>query len=356
MPVMQPRLPRSDAVRERLQTVDAAGWYTNFGPQEVELRQRFATFLDVSADRVATASSASLALQGAATMSRATSWVVPSFTFPATVSALLQAGHEISFGDIRPEDWWLDLDHSAVDGPTQGIVPVAPFGAEVDLSRWDPSREVIIDAAASLGTDLPSLRELPATWAVVFSLHATKCLPAGEGGLVVFGDPERAARFRTWTNHGLADSRQAQFIATNAKLSEVAAVYAHAALDDWLRIRDEWLTARVRVERLEQIHDLVGQPGPRVGVSPYWIVVLADAATALAVERGMTRHGIGTRRWWCPGCHDMPAFTGYRRSPLPVTESATSRSLGLPMFRDMDDEDTERLSAALDDVEELRRC
>jgi dTDP-4-amino-4,6-dideoxygalactose transaminase len=347
VPVMRPVLPTLAEVTDRLRAIDAAGWYTNFGPQETELRERFAAFLGVCEDRVATASSATLALQGAATVSHAVSWRVPSFTFPATPSALLQAGHRIRFSDIRADDWWLDGDGSGTDDATEGLVPVAPFGAPIDLTFWDPTREVIIDAAASLGADVPALDALPPTWAVVFSLHATKCLPAGEGGLVVFGDAARAERFRAWTNHGFSDVRESRFLSTNAKLSELAAAYGHATLDAWERIRDEWRAAREGVERLEQEHGLASQPGRRAGVSPYWIVEFPDAAVATAVEQVMADGGIGTRRWWSSGCHRMPAFRDIDRDVLPVTESVAARSLGLPMFRGLDRSHLARISHAL---------
>lgn len=347
VPVMRPRLPCLDAVADRLRSVERSGWYTNFGPQERELRLRFAEFLGVSDDRVATASSATLGLQGAVAASPASLWTVPSFTFPATPAAVLQAGAELCFGDITPQDWWLDPTISETADEAAGLIPVAPFGAPIELERWDSSREVIIDAAASLGARMPDLNRLPATWAVVFSLHATKCLPAGEGGLVVFGNPARAEWFRAWSNFGLQDSRDAQMVPTNAKLSELASVYAHASLDAWPRIRSEWEDARHRTDHLEREHELVGQPGPRPDVSPFWVVVLPDRAATVAVERAMLRHGVDTRRWWSDGCHRMPAFEGHRRAALPVTESTTVRALGLPMFRGLDTEHTTRISAAL---------
>ena len=356
VPVMRPRLPAAAELLPHLEEMDRSGWYTNFGPQERRLRGRFAALLGVDEGQVATAANATLCLQGAAAVSPATSWVLPSFTFPASPMALLQAGKEIRFADIREEDWWLDVTSTPPTGETTGVMPVAPLGNPFELSRWDPSQEVIIDAAASLGGDLPPLEHLPARWAVVFSLHATKCLPAGEGGLVVFGDRGRAERFRSWTNFGFEASqrsRASRLVGTNAKLSEIGSAYAHVSLDRWDEVRSEWLDARHRVDALEVEHGLLGQPGQRGGVSPYWVVAFPDGRTREAAERSLSEQGIETRRWWSRACHRMPALAGQPRSPLPVTESVSDRMLGLPMFRGLEDGHIARISAALTVIRHL---
>lgn len=351
VPVMRPLLPSAASLLPRLKEMDAARWYSNFGPQERQLRERFAEFLDVDADHVATASSGSLALQGALATSPARRWVVPAFTFAATPMAVVSLRRTLEFADVSSHDWWMNATMGDRDEET-GLLPVAPFGGPVQLDRWQPEREVVIDAAASLGTALPPLRQLPPTWAIMFSLHATKCLAAGEGGLIVFGDPQRAERFRTWSNHGIASAAEAGSVGTNAKLSELAAVCAHASLDDWPAIKEQWLAARAAVERLQREFDLQGQPGPPVDVSPYWTVVAPDAARAERFSAALARAGVETRRWWGSGCHTMRAFpadptgTGPENS-FPVTEDLATRTIGLPMFRDLDDRHLELLRSGL---------
>jgi len=45
VPVMLPLAPTAEAVLERLRAIDEVRWYGNFGPQERELRGRFAATL-----------------------------------------------------------------------------------------------------------------------------------------------------------------------------------------------------------------------------------------------------------------------------------------------------------------------
>ncbi len=357
VPVMRPILPTMEVLAPRIRRMAASGWYANFGPQEQELRARFADLLDVDVAQVATASSATVALQGAVAVSPATTWAVPTYTFPATPLAVLAAGASLRFGDVRASDHWLDVDR--LPGDVEGLLPVAPFGADVDRRPWDPDREVVIDAAASIGSVLPPLRSLPRTWAIAFSLHATKCLPAGEGGLVVFGDADRAERFRRWTNFGLAQTRDSEHLGTNGKLAELLAVCAHASLDAWDEVRHEWQVAQERCSDLSSRFGLDRLTPPEGGVTPYWIVQFPDPGVRAAVETALAAHGVASRQWWGGGCHRMPAFRGLVASgppqDFPVTDEVAPRQLGLPTYRRMSDAERDRLTDALEMTEHLWR-
>jgi len=343
VPVMRPQPPSFGVAAPRLEEVDRSGLFSNFGPQEREVRQRFAERLMVHAEQVATVANATLGLAGAVAVLGGRRWAVPVFTFAATPAAVLAAGAEVVFADVGP-DLVLDVDLGSVDG----CMPVAPFGAAPDIGWWAGAGRVVHDVAASLGNDI-DLVGLPAGQAVVFSLHATKALGAGEGGVLVFGDEADAGRFRAWTNFGFAGSREAQIAGVNAKMSEIQACYVHAALDGWEQERAEWLEARERVERMA---DTVGLELLRAGngINPYAIAVFHDADTALRVESTLARHGVETRRWWSLGCHRMPAYAHLTNSTFPVTDDIAARTLGLPLYRGMSDEDVESVRNALEDA------
>jgi dTDP-4-amino-4,6-dideoxygalactose transaminase len=346
IPVMRPTAPAFHAVAPYLEAVHASGRYSNLGPQETHLRDRFARLLGVDADQVVTVASATLGLAGAIAVSPASRWSVPSFTFTATPAAVEIAGRKGRFVDVGA-DWWMDT--SGPDDPGTGLIPVAPFGSPFDLRSWRTSSEIVIDAAASLGSQ-PVLTGLPPTWAVVFSLHATKVLGAGEGGIVVFGDPGRADACRNWSNFGFAGTRESIRLGANAKMSEIHAAYGHAALDGWATERAEWADARRLTAGLQREleQDLaVSHPGLD-GVSPYWVVRFRDAATAAVVESTLNEHGVETRRWWSGGCHRMPAYRHWDHGALPETEAAAAVSLGLPMFRGLSVQDVGTIGGALD--------
>ena len=342
IPVMRPVIPETGRLGRRLDAVERSGWFANLGPQEQELRGRFADMLGVPATRVVTTANATLGIVGAAAVLGGERWLVPSFTFPATPAAVMAAGARPVLADVRATDWTLDPSGHAPDG----IAPVAPFGAPPDLARWVGSGRVVHDAAASLGADL-DLTLLAPGQAVVFSLHATKVLGSGEGGIVVVGDEDTAAQLRAWTNFGFNGSREAQSPGLNAKLSELQACAAHAALDGWATERPEWAESRQRVATMCADIGIELFATSRDGINPYAIACFPDAATTAHVERTLAERGIETRRWWAAGCHRMPAYRHLADQDLVVTDQVASTTLGLPFFRRMSDGDITAIAEGL---------
>ncbi len=338
---MAPRSPSAASVHHRLEQIDASGWYSNLGPQEQELRSRFAARLNVPPDQVATVANATLGLAGAIAVLGGRRWAAPTFTFAATPAAVITAGADLVFGDIDPSTWAL-----VPQGSVDGHVVVAPFGTPPDLDAWKGLGRVVHDAAASLGEDLDLCSIIPGQ-AVVFSVHATKVLGAGEGGIAVFGSSDDAARFRTWTNFGFAGSREAQISGINAKMSEIQSAYVHAALDGWEQEKMEWLEARSTVVRLLDDLGVKLFEASRVGINPYVIARFGDESRCTHVERALLKHSVETRRWWSRCCHIMPAYRPFSVGPYPASEHAAAESLGLPFFRGFNAEHLERLADGL---------
>ncbi len=345
---MRPRMPRAAEVAPWLERMDASRLYSNFGPLVRELEAAHAARLGVPPERLVSVANATLGLEGAVAVSPAETWVVPDFTFPASVHAVLAAGKSLEFGDISPDDWQLDTVPIHERADTLGIMPVLPFGAGIRLDKWRAFPHVVLDAAASLGSEDLDLTGLPATWAVVFSLHATKVLPAGEGGLVVFGSEDQARRFRAWSNFGFAGTRLSSIVGTNAKMSELTAAYALASLSGWTTERTDWMRG---LSRANAIADDLGIASPVQryrGVHPYWVVQFETAAAREHAEAILAERGIETRLWWPAALHQMPAFTAWAPAvPTPHCVHAAATALGLPMHRDIGGADIDSVGEAL---------
>lgn len=346
IPVMKAIAPSFENALPRLRAIDSRGLYSNFGPQELELRDRFAEFFGVDVSQIATANNATTGLTGAVALSSAKTWRLPAFTFAASPSSVISAGKKLRFEDIEP-DWWLsDLAFPAEDG----VMPVVPFGGQIDLGRWQNYPNVVLDAAASLGSRMPDFSALREDWAVVFSLHATKVLGSGEGAVLIFGSADYASRFRAWTNFGFLEPRTSGFAGVNGKLPEIQAAYVHAALDFWVQEESEWLAAKNLALQAHKNLPVLGQPFSVTGINPYWIVTFESDSQTLEVEKMLYLNGIESRRWWGKGCHKMEAFESVSRGELETTNQVAGVYLGLPMFRGLAVKEVEQIEKVIAEV------
>lgn len=349
IPVMRPSVESPQKSLPRLQAVQESRIFSNNGPQVRELEQRFAGIFGVDQEKVVLAASGTAALSGAMEVSSVRTWDVPAWTFAATAHAAIAVGHTIKMVDVSPHTWAINMENKA--DRKVGKILVLPFGAPLRDVLWADDQEVVVDAAASLGNMLGRLGYLPARTALVFSLHSTKVMGIGEGGLVVFGDTNRAKEFRRWINFGFEGSRSSISRGVNAKFGEYAACFLHTELDHWEATKSRWMEARAKVVNFSRSHSLEISPNTDSGITPYWIIVLRSRLERDSLEKQMFAHNIETRRWWGGGLHTMPAFTGFQRETLETTDNLAQRYLGLPFFLGINEDHLERIDVVLESLQ-----
>jgi dTDP-4-amino-4,6-dideoxygalactose transaminase len=332
IPLMVPHVPRYKKVAKYLQEMDTSKVYANNGPLVRRLEARIAEKLNVLPTQVVATTSATTAIHGAATISKEEVFNIPSFTFTATVTGVANSGKAYRFVDSEKSTMDIRVEDLNILGG--GIVDVRPFGAPVRFVAGWNQREVIVDAAASLGRKDLDLQSLPSSWVVVFSLHATKPIAAGEGGIAVFGDESKARDFRKWINFGFSNTRVSQSLGTNGKMSEVTAAYAHASLDDFFTNEKSSMRRQLAQRKLEGLHRLRGLGDLVPGIAPYWIIRFDSEKTASSFSQHLQAAGIESRFWWGTPCHRMKAFSSAiaTRAELPTADFLAGTVLGLPNY------------------------
>jgi len=346
IPLMRAQLPDADALLPYLRRIDAARWYTNFGPLANELEQRLATQLDPGdSPAVVSLSSGTAALElalGAMQLPSGAQVLLPALTFVATATAVIRVGHMPLIADVAAGNWLLTPEIArriATSRRIDAVMPVATFGLAQDITAWDRFVEdtgmpVLIDAAGAFGNQQAARR-----CHVAFSLHATKALAAGEGGFVVTRDHAMAARIRTLSNFGidLEHGSQVFFPGGNGKLSEYHAAVALASLDQWPDIERSRRALQARYLRQLQrsCPGVVLQEQAVGGVYPILVVALPSGVHAREIQQELAARGIQTRQWYCPTLDRHPAFASFGAEPLPVAHSLSERLLGLPFYLDI---------------------
>jgi dTDP-4-amino-4,6-dideoxygalactose transaminase len=354
VPVARPRLVPLDAVLPYLRRIEQTRTYSNFGPLNTLLEQRLAHRFGLADGSVATCSSATMGLTLALAAVRRPGplCITPAWTFAATAHAILAAGLTPYLVDVDPHSGALTPDIAArachgAPGEVAVVVAVAPFGAALNAGDWAGFRAstgvpVVWDAAA--GFDALEPGDAPA----VVSLHATKVLGVGEGGLVICRDESVIADIRRRSNFGFAGSRDASVAGFNGKMSEYTAAVGLAALDLWPLLRSEYANVLAYYRTA-----LAGAPGLKIadGLGERWVTstfcIEAHPEAILAIEWGLAEADVATRRWWGGGLHRHSAFESLPATPLPVTDDLAARTLALPCWPGMEPQAIDQIAAVV---------
>jgi dTDP-4-amino-4,6-dideoxygalactose transaminase len=270
--------------------------------------------------------------------------VLPSWTFTASAGAALLSGLDAEFADIDT-DWRVQTSET-----DSFVLDVLPFGEglRANSEKSLKSRWRVIDGAASFDALRGAASRLDKTSVLVVSMHATKLLGAGEGGVCITGSPEIAREIKSWSSFGFKGSRDSQRLGSNSKISEYTAAVGLASLDMWNETRS---LLQMHLNKALEISKScgLGVTGAMKNnqISPYWIVNFDSADDRDRVQAKLNDNGIETRTWWGSGCHKMEAYKSVPCRKLPNTEWAAATSLGLPFHAYLSDEDYELIHRVL---------
>ncbi|HEX9029356.1 MAG TPA: DegT/DnrJ/EryC1/StrS family aminotransferase [Anaerolineales bacterium] len=292
--------------------------------------------------------------------------VVPSFTFMATVSALVWNGLQPVFADVNAGSTNLDPQaaEAAITPRTSAIVAVHNFGNPADIDGLeDVARrhglKLIFDAAHGFGALYRGKPVGAQGDAQVYSLSPTKLLITGEGGIVATNDDDLAGQVRLGREYGNNGSYDSAFAGMNARLGEFNALMGLRSLEKLekaAQVRNE--IAAVYQETLGCLPGIGFQEvraGDRNSYKDFSITIdpLAfglgrdELALALAAEN------IDTRKYYEPPAHRQTAYRQYSNGEaLPNTEWLAAHSLSLPMWSDMQPELALRICEAVQRIQQ----
>lgn len=350
VPIMRPRLPTADDLHPFLCRIDESRHYSNFGQLQSELVSFLAEYFRVDEDQIALVTNGTLALSAAIATSTGAHalWKLPSWTFVATAHAVASSHCRIQFLDVQPDTWMIDTDSVSED---DNVIDVWPFGdrRQTFLGRTNQVRNGyrIVDAASCFHAtkDLSDIVDRRTT--VMVSLHATKTLSSGEGGVLI-GPKDWISEIRRWINFGFWGSRDAMITATNAKISEYQAAIGLSSAYRWADELGKWSAIQNRMNRIVKGVGWRLQPAVEKNLISSTLVLWMDNSTQkMVVEKIFKSKNIETRDWWGGGVHTTSAFKEFAREPLPNTDDLGRTTLGIPCFTDLSTDQFSRIEEAL---------
>lgn len=287
--------------------------------------------------------------------------ITTPLTWVATANVILEVGATPIFVDVDPSTRNLDLDQldAAVRPTTKAVIPVDLAGLPVDRDRLyaiaaKHRLRVIEDAAQSFGAEWNGQAIGSSGDFVSFSFHANKNLTTSEGGALVLPadvDPALCERLRLQGVRRFADGgMDVDVLGGKFNLTDIAAAIGLGQLK-----HIEAFTARRR--ELARRYFALLDPALGLSLPPAdfgnsnWHMfqpLLPPGTDRGRVIAALREHGIGAGVHY-PALHLFSLYRalGFKDGDFPVAEDIGRRTLTLPLFPAMTDDDVARVCHAL---------
>ena len=366
-----------DDVEQKVLEVMRSGQYIE-GPAVKELENKMEQYLGVKhAISCGNGTDALRITLKAAGIETGDEVVTTAFSFFATAEAIADVGAIPVFADIRLSDFNIDpIDvKKKITSKTKAILVVHIFGMPADMDALNHIGEeygipVIEDACQAIGAEYKGKKAGALGYAGCFSFYPTKNLGGfGDGGMITTNNGEFAEICRAFKAHaaGKAGAKAYRnlyhkdvpellelekmsadtlydpckyynyFIGQNSRLDSIQA----AVLLTKFRYLDRFNNRRAYIAQqysnnLKDLPLTVPDSGCRE-VKPCWhqYAVLVDNKEEFS--RYLGENGIGTGSFYPVPLHLQKAFQSlsYQDGMLPVAESVCKKSVCLPIFPEM---------------------
>lgn len=281
--------------------------------------------------------------------------IVTPFTFPATITALMWIGLNPVFVDI---DKTLNIDvtkiESAITSKTSAIMGVHLFGEPCDVIEIQKiankhGLKVIYDAAHAFNESIIVNGTSVGIGAYgdisMFSLHATKLLHTGEGGVLTTKDENINKRIYLLKSFGIENETTISTCGINGKMSEINAAVGLAVLpkvNDEIKRRKELFS--IYIEKINECKGIT-IPYKRTDVIynyQYFPLIIDKDIYQVSrdeVYNKLKKQNIHSRRYFYPLCSNLNyCSTNLTKNNVPFANKMAESVLVLPLFGEMAEE------------------
>jgi perosamine synthetase len=360
------------AVVEVLQS----GWLST-GPRVKEFEAKFARY--TGASHAVAVSSCTAALHLALTaigIAEGDEVILPTMTFAASGEVILYFNARPVLVDCQKGSFHIDPEQiaNAITSRTRAILPVHYAGYPCEMEAIlaiarQHGLKVIEDAAHALPSRYKDRMVGTLGDITCFSFYATKTLTTGEGGMATTESPELAERMRILSLHGISKDAWKRYTAEGTwrydilekgykyNLTDLQAAIGLAQLAkcDAMRERRAAIANRYS-EALRSLEAYQGPSAPEHTEHAWHLYVLQVNPPALRIGRDrvieeLKKRGIGTSVHFIPlHLHTLYQQLGYRTGQFPNAEERYGRSISLPIYPGLTEQDTDRVIEALHDI------
>ncbi len=351
-----------------------SGWISQ-GPKVAEFERQFAAY--VGAPYAVAVSSCTTALHLAmlvAEIGAGDEVLCPSLSFIATANAIRYVGATPVFVDIDPITYNIDPNRieEAITPRTRAILAVHQIGMPAAMSELNAIAQkhgliVIEDAACASGSVYKGQRiGNPHSLLACFSFHPRKVLSTGEGGMMTTANEGIASRLRRLRQHAMSISDLARHASTkivaesydevgfNFRMTDMQAALGLVQLNKLPgfleRRRDRAATYTAALQEMSCFLPPHEPQECQSNFQSYMVRVSENAPFGRDdLMQALLDRGISTRRGVMPIHREKPYADPRWDAVLPETNRAADRTIILPLFDEMTDDDQDFVCDAVND-------
>ena len=372
IPLLRPWLGEEEV--KAVTEIILSGWISQ-GPKVIEFENAVADYL--GAKYAVATNSCTSALHLALNVSGVEPGdevICPSFTCMATTNSIHHAGALPRFVEIDPQTYNIDPSATAevITPRTRAIVVIHQIGLPADRDLFvalanKHNLVLVEDAACSFGATYKGRRLGGFGLPTCFSFHPRKMITTGEGGMIVTDDPRLAEKARVLRSTGASISdlerhkakgllvQQYADVGYNYRMTDIQAAIGLVQLGKIEAMLKERTAQALRYnEALAEIEEVKQPYVPNYASHAYSSYMISLGEKCL-INRDellgeMAKRGISCRVGIQP-LHLEPYYQKLcGRTKLPLTEQASQKTLFLPIYPGLKEEDQKKIITTLKEI------
>lgn len=325
------------------------------GERVREFEERFSSYLGSQYSVGVTSCTAALHLSLlAAGIGPGDEVITTPLSFCATANSIIHAGARPVFVDVEEETGNInaELIEKAITERTKAIIPVHLYGQVVDMKKTKETADkynlkVIEDAAHSIEAERDGIRPGQVSFTACFSFYATKNITSGEGGAIATNNKETADLLKMLRLHGIDKSAIDRYtkryehydmpvLGWKYNMDNIQAALLIGQLERidklWERRDYLWRLYEEELRDIKNIKILKTVPGSRH--ARHLFTVLVPSRKRDEILWRLQESDIGVAVNYRP-IHLLSYYRktfGYKEGDLPVAEDIGARTISLPLY------------------------
>ena len=369
IPIAKPYLTEDEA-QAAYDTI-LSGWITQ-GPIVAEFEEKFANYTGanyaVATSNCTTALHLSMIVAG---IKIGDEVICPSLSYIATANCIKYVGATPVFAEVG-EDYNIDIEDvkKKITSKTKAILIVHQIGLPANIDEFsklckENNLVLIEDAACAIGSSYKGKKIGSHSDFVCFSFHPRKVISTGDGGMITTTRKEFADRLKILRQHGMSVSDRVRHqsdkiifedhleIGYNYRMTDIQASVGLKQLEklDWI-VEER---RKLAIKYHEGLRHLDCIRLPKLDENKYsnvqsYSIYLKDTCHIARNDlmQELLDRGISSRRGVMT-THRETAYAG-RSYDLPLSEDLSDRSIIIPLFVPMTDEEIDRIIESFIDL------